>query len=215
MKAETIQQELQFQFSARYYQLGQIDGAAEVWYVLHGYGQLAQYFIQKFKPLSEKGICVIAPEGLSRFYLQGNHGRVGATWMTKENRLMDIENYITYLNSIHQKEIGGQRIKTTLFGFSQGAATAVRWAMNGKINFDRLILWAGLFPPDMDFEKGAELLKGKKVIEVLGKQDEFITPERVQEMMKLNKQLQINPTIIEFNGKHEMDENVLRKIAFD
>ncbi len=209
---EAIQQELHFQFNARYYQLGQIDGATEVWYVLHGYGQLAQYFVQKFKPLSEKGICVIAPEGLSRFYLQGNLGRVGATWMTKENRLMDIENYITYLDSIHQKEIGKRNIKTTLFGFSQGAATVMRWAMNGKINFDRLILWAGLFPPDMDFEKGAELLKDKKIIEVLGKQDRFITKDRMEEMMQLNLKLKINPTIIEFEGRHEIDESVLKKL---
>lgn len=213
MKVEAIQQELQFRFSASYYQLGQIDDATEVWYVLHGYGQLAKYFIQKFRPLSEKGICVIAPEGLSRFYLQGNQGRVGATWMTKENRLMDIDNYITYLDTIHQIKIGKQKVKTTLFGFSQGAATLVRWAMNNQIRFDRMVLWAGLFPPDIDFSKGAELLKGKQIVEVLGKYDQFISPERVQEMMKLNQQLQINPTIIEFDGKHEIDENVLIKIG--
>jgi predicted esterase len=211
---ETIQQELQFQFNARYYQLGQIKDATEVWYVLHGYGQLAQYFIQKFKPLSEKGICVIAPEGLSRFYLQGNQGRVGATWMTRENRQMDIDNYINYLDAILKIENSPSHFPTTLFGFSQGAATVVRWAMNGNVNFDRLILWAGLFPPDMDFEKGAELLKGKKIIEVLGKQDQFITKARVEEMMQLNQKLKINPTIIEFEGKHEIDERVLGEIAF-
>jgi predicted esterase len=212
MEIET--QSVGFQFNARYYKLGEIHSdTKEVWWVLHGYGQLAQYFIQKFKPLNEKGICVIAPEGLSRFYLQGNQGRVGATWMTQENRLMDIENYITYLNFIHKKEIGQRHFKTTLLGFSQGAATLMRWAMNNQVQFDRLILWAGLFPPDIDFTKGAELLKGKEVIEVLGKQDEFITADRIQEMMKLNMQLNINPVILEFDGKHELKEEVLLKIV--
>jgi predicted esterase len=212
MEIET--QTVGFQFNARYYKLGEIHSdTKEVWWVLHGYGQLAQYFIQKFKPLNEKGICVIAPEGLSRFYLQGNQGRVGATWMTQENRLMDIENYITYLNFIHKKEIGQRHVKTTLLGFSQGAATLMRWAMNNQVQFDRLILWAGLFPPDIDFTKGAELLKGKEVIEVLGKQDEFITADRIQEMMKLNMQLNINPVILEFDGKHELKEEVLLKIV--
>lgn len=212
MEIET--QSVGFQFNARYYKLGEIHSdTKEVWWVLHGYGQLAQYFIQKFKPLNEKGICVIAPEGLSRFYLQGNQGRVGATWMTQENRLMDIENYITYLNFIHKKEIGQRHVKTTLLGFSQGAATLMRWAMNNQVQFDRLILWAGLFPPDIDFTKGAELLKGKEVIEVLGKQDEFITADRIQEMMKLNMQLNINPVILEFDGKHELKVEVLLKIV--
>jgi predicted esterase len=212
MEIET--QTVGFQFNARYYKLGEIHSdTKEVWWVLHGYGQLAQYFIQKFKPLNEKGICVIAPEGLSRFYLQGNQGRVGATWMTQENRLMDIENYITYLNFIHKKEIGQRHVKTTLLGFSQGAATLMRWAMNNQVQFDRLILWAGLFPSDIDFTKGAELLKGKEVIEVLGKQDEFITADRIQEMMKLNMQLNIDPVILEFDGKHELKEEVLLKIV--
>jgi predicted esterase len=207
--------EIQFNFKARYYKLGEVNSSTkQIWWVLHGYGQLSQFFIQKFKALTEQGICVIAPEGLSKFYLAGNGGRVGATWMTRENRLVDIKNYIEYLNTILQIENPTNKVPTTLFGFSQGAATTVRWAMDGKVKFDRLILWAGLFPPDMDFEKGAELLKDKKIIEVLGKQDQFITREKVEEMMKLNQQLKINPAIVEFEGKHEIDEGVLGEVAF-
>ena len=36
----------------------------------------------------------MAPEGLSRFYLEGFSGKVGATWMTREDRLNDIDNYL-------------------------------------------------------------------------------------------------------------------------
>ena len=205
---------IDFQFKARYYKLGELNAnTKQVWWVLHGYGQLAQFFVSKFKGLTEKGIYVIAPEGLSNYYLQGNEGRIGASWMTRENRLTDIENYIAYLNGIHHKEIGGRKIKTTLFGFSQGAATAVRWAMNQQVEFDRLILWAGLFPPDINFEKGAELFKYKDVIEVLGKQDQFITEDRIQEMLKLNERLKINPKIIEFEGVHEINQEILMGLS--
>lgn len=205
---------IDFQFKARYYKLGELNAnTQQVWWVLHGYGQLAQFFVSKFKSLTEKGICVIAPEGLSYYYLQGNEGRIGASWMTRENRLTDIENYVAYLNGIHHKEIGGRKIKTTLFGFSQGAATAVRWAMNQQVEFDRLILWAGLFPPDINFEKGAELFKYKDVIEVLGKQDQFITEDRIQEMLKLNERLKINPKIIEFDGVHEINQKILMDLS--
>ena len=205
---------IDFQFKARYYKLGELNAnTKQVWWVLHGYGQLAQFFVSKFKGLTEKGIYVIAPEGLSNYYLQGNEGRIGASWMTRENRLTDIENYVAYLNGIHHKEIGGRKIKTTLFGFSQGAATAVRWAMNQQVEFDRLILWAGLFPPDINFEKGAELFKYKDVIEVLGKQDQFITEDRIQEMLKLNERLKINPKIIEFEGVHEINQEILMDLS--
>jgi len=207
--------DLSFDFKARYYKLGKLDSnTQEVWWVFHGYGQLAQFFIEKFKSLQEAGVCVIAPEGLSKFYLAGNSGRIGATWMTRENRLTEIENYSAYLNSILEMEKPPQKVRTTIVGFSQGAATAVRWIMNGKVDFDRLILWAGLFPPDMDFEKGADLFQHKQIFEVLGKQDEFITKEKIDEMMNLNQRLQINPTIVEFDGKHEIDTAILSKIAF-
>ena len=208
------QAEVDFKFKARYYKLGErTSSTKQIWWVFHGYGQLAQFFIQKFQCLIEQEIYVIAPEGLSRFYLDGNSGRVGATWMTRENRLMDIENYIQYLETILKIEPSAD-IQITLFGFSQGAATASRWALSGKIKFDRIILWSGLFPPDMDFEKGSHLLKEKKVIEVLGKNDPFITPARIEEMKSLNQQFKINPTFIEFEGKHEITERILQEIAF-
>ena len=207
--------EVHFQYKARYYKLGEITSTTrQIWWVFHGYGQLAEFFIRKFSFLEEHGICIIAPEGLSKFYLNGNSGRIGAAWMTRENRLTEIQNYISYLNFVHHTEHTNIKIHTTLLGFSQGTSTAVRWAIEGQIAFDRLILWAGLFPADMDFMKGAALLQNKEVIEVLGTQDPFITTEKRAEMHHLNNQLNITPTIIEFEGKHELNQAILSKIAF-
>jgi predicted esterase len=214
-------QETDFNFKARYYKLGEIaPQTKKVWFVIHGYGQLAQYFIKKFSALENPETCVIAPEGLSRFYLedvtkrsQSGNNKVGATWMTRENRLMDIENYLTYLNSIFRKEIpnsfSGQ---ITLFGFSQGGATVSRWALDGKVSYDRLILWAGIFPNDMDFEKGTSLFKDKEIIEVFGDQDPFLTDSRLIEMKELNKKLSLEPTLIEFKGGHEINQQTLLQL---
>ena len=209
------QQELQFGFKARYYRLGNLDATTkQLWFVLHGYGQLAQFFIQKFKVLEEAGICVIAPEGLSRFYLEGNGGRVGATWMTKENRLTDIENYINYLNEVFHKETSSisPLPPITILGFSQGAATVTRWLLNGKINANRLILWAGLLPPDMDFEKGNEILKSMEIIEVYGKDDPFLTEAKIAEMKMLADKLEIKLAPIVFEGGHEISKATLAKL---
>lgn len=215
------QHELEFSFKARYAKLGEINAETEkVWFVIHGYGQLAHYFLRKFKALETKNTCIIAPEGLSRFYLTGLQeggfrasDKVGATWMTKENRQMDIDNYLSYLDALYHKELGATKIKSiTLLGFSQGAATASRWALNGNIHFDRLIQWAGVFPSDMNFDQGKNLLHSKQVIQVYGTKDPFLHQERLAELEAINKKLDIYPTIISFEGKHEIDEATLLKL---
>lgn len=217
-----VEQNLTVNFKARYYRLGHIDAnTRHVWFVIHGYGQLARFFLKKFNVLHQPDVCIIAPEGLSRFYLedittrnQTGNQKVGATWMTRENRLMDIENYITYLNGVYQAEItpafSGQ---VHLLGFSQGAATVVRWALHEQIRFDRLILWAGIFPPDMDFDKATEIFKKKQVIEVYGQADPFLQDDRIREMTQTNQRLGITPTVVSFDGGHEIKPDVLQKLA--
>ncbi len=209
---------LEFSFTARYYQLGNLNAETrQIWFVLHGYGQLARYFSKKFSQLTEHNICVIAPEGLSRFYLEpvesraltGNN-RVGATWMTAENRLMDIENYITFLNAVQKKVMAEfSHIPVTLLGFSQGVATACRWALHSPELFARIVLWAGIFPPDMDFTRGKEILSKKEVVIVYGNQDPYITNQRVAELTHLTNMLGIQPPVITFEGGHEIDETTL------
>lgn len=208
----------EFNFKGRYFKLGEIDAQTKaVWFVLHGYGQLAQYFLPKFKSLTAHNICVIAPEGLSHYYLEDASSRsktgstrVGASWMTRENRLTDIENYITYLNSVLQREAGTYKNPdVTILGFSQGAATASRWALSNSVYFRRLILWAGILPADMDFEKGKQLLKTKDITIVYGKHDPFLNESRLGEMRTLSEKLEIAPDPIVFDGAHEIHEPTL------
>ncbi len=72
--------------TARYFQNGELNqSTSEVWIVCHGYGQLANFFLRKFDLLNSNTTCIIAPEGLHRYYLEGSAGRVGASWMTKED----------------------------------------------------------------------------------------------------------------------------------
>ncbi|MCI0751046.1 MAG: hypothetical protein L0Y35_04355 [Flammeovirgaceae bacterium] len=207
-------------FKARYFRSGDINQyTKEVWFVLHGYGQLASFFIKKFLVLSSQNICVIAPEGLSRFYHEdvqtrsrGGNNRVGASWMTREDRLTDIDNYLTFLNEVYHQELRDTSIPVSVLGFSQGAATATRWILDEKINFRRLILWAGIFPNDIDFSKGHHVLENKLVQLVYGTKDPFLTEERMKESAGLIKKLNINPNTLTFDGGHEIDETALLKL---
>jgi predicted esterase len=217
----TSEHSISFQFQARYYTMGELtDHTKKIWFVLHGYGQLAQYFIRKFTPLSDSDIYVIAPEGLSKFYLEdvtsrsrtGNQ-KVGATWMTRENRSADISNYTSFLNTVYDhlipKTFQGE---ITVLGFSQGAASAARWVTDNHIQFDRLVLWSGILPPDMNFALASHILQNKKVIEIIGNADPYVTDEKLKEMTLINNRLNINPEVIEFDGGHEIVSDVLQKL---
>lgn len=215
------QSEITFPCKARYFKTGEINQHTnQIWFVLHGYGQLAQYFIRKFQRLREHNICVIAPEALSRFYLedvlsrsQSGNNRVGATWMTKENRVMDIENYLHYLDAVALHELKEfKELPVTVLGFSQGAATASRWILNGNILPKRLILWAGIFPHDMDVKSGKEILKTIKTTVVYGEVDPFLNDDRFAEMNLLTNKLNIKPDVYSYVGGHEIHEETLLKL---
>ncbi|RZK92309.1 MAG: phospholipase, partial [Hymenobacter sp.] len=90
--------------TARYQQLGEFSAATrQLWLVAHGYGQLAEYFMRHFNSvhgLDPTGTVIVAPEALSRFYISGTSGRVGASWMTTADRLVEIADQAAYLDAL-------------------------------------------------------------------------------------------------------------------
>ncbi len=208
---------ISFDFSARYYVLGKISpDTKSLWFALHGQGQLANYFSRNFNSIVSDKTCIIIPEGLSRYYLKGFDGRMGATWMTREERLTDIQNYLVYLDSIYADiilKLSKGLPKITLLGFSQGAATASRWIMAGNSQFDRLVLWAGIFPPDLDFEKAPERFNNVEVVTVRGNNDPFISRDRIDEQSILSNKLGVAPREIIFDGGHEIEQKSLMTLA--
>lgn len=156
----------------------------------------------------------LAPEGSHRFYIEGYSGRVGASWMTKEDREVDIANYITYLNTLYDHVMKNvQAKKVNVLGFSQGAATVSRWVADRHIQFDNLILWAGVFPPDMNFEADKQYLNSKKVYVLVGDQDEFINEEAVKQHVNQLREKGIQFELIRFNGNHDVKSTPLEKLA--
>ena len=202
---------------ARYWQLGKLDNSTTaLWIVLHGQGQLPEYFIRKFVHICSPSTVIIAPEALHKYYLDGYNGKVGASWMTKEDRLTDIANYLTYLDNLLE-QIGTQieltKVKIHLLGFSQGTATASRWAVNGNLSFDHLVIWAGHFPPDLEQEQTQTILKTKEISIVYGKHDPYLTPAVLQNISDDLERFDLQAQLIEFDGAHEIDTDVLISLA--
>jgi predicted esterase len=209
-----MQHSIILSYKARYFTYGTLNSTTKnIWFICHGYGQLAAFFIRKFHALNPDENYVIVPEGLHRFYLNGHSGRVGASWMTKEERLSDIENYVNYLDTVYTQEVKTNYNATIiLLGFSQGAATASRWAAMGKSKIDRLILWAGVFPPDLPFESCLNKINNLNPLLVIGNQDEFISADEMKEKEKWLSEQCINYKLLTFDGKHDIDEEILLKI---
>ncbi|MGH1362262.1 MAG: alpha/beta hydrolase [Calditrichia bacterium] len=211
------EQHIEIKKTARYYQIGEInDTTEELWITLHGYGQLASYFIRHFAPFEQPSRCIIAPEALSRFYLSAESGRVGATWMTKEDRLNEMEDYIAYLDSLYaalSAKVGTEKnVRITLIGFSQGVSAACRWALRGKAEVNRLIMWAGSLPPEIDLKMESSRINTMNPVLVAGTEDQFISRANREAVANILKTSGIHCEIVTFEGKHVIHAPTLQAL---
>lgn len=186
----------------------------EIWLVVHGYGQLAEFFIRKFKSYFSPERLFIAPEGTNYNYLEGFQGRVGANWMTKHERETAIENNHRLLDKLIDSllEKYTEKPKIKILGFSQGAATATRWASQWKGNIDTFVLWSGGFALDLNLDAANEAFAKTELLLVLGEKDDLINPESIQKQEALILSLGKAVKRMTFDGGHELDTEVLGKI---
>lgn len=203
--------------TGRYYTTGTINSNTEnIWLVCHGYGQLAEYFIKHFQLLENDKTFIVAPEGLSKFYLDGVTGRMGAAWMTKEDRENEVADYLNFLNKLFAKLFSGvdfNKVKLNVLGFSQGTATVCRWLAQSNVNVNRLILWAGTFPVDVDLAFHGNRFRTIPTTVVYGHQDEYLEYLKPEDYKKFLDTAGFNYNIVTFEGKHEMNAEVLKEVA--
>src|SRR5262245_23370621 len=92
--------------TARWGLIGSLDASTrEVWFILHGYGQLAADFAAFTRWPADGSRAFVFPEALQRFYIaepNTSHANapVGASWMTRDARLDDIDDNLAYLDEL-------------------------------------------------------------------------------------------------------------------
>ena len=206
------------QRTARYYTIGELtDQTTHIWFCLHGFGQLASFFSKKFTGLDDGKTLIVVPEGLSRLYLNGEYKRIGASWMTRENKQHEINDFLSYLNALYDLVLNGRNpneLHITLLGFSQGAATVCRWLNAGHIQADRLILWAGFFSNGIsDVIDPAKLAKVETHY-VYGTQDEYFELIGDVDAYKARLLTEVpDLKITSFDGGHRVEPEVLRQLV--
>ncbi len=201
--------------TARYAILGDFGPATrELWLVLHGYGMLAARFLEWFRPAAAPGRVIVAPEGLSRFYLE-EHKRVGASWMTREDRDAEIDDYVHYLDDLveHLLKLVPADVRIHVHGFSQGTATASRWVIQGRPEVERLVLWGGDVATDINLREHAEKLHRAGLTLVCGTTDAFVSPNIFAAEVARLRAAALAPRVERFEGGHLVDGEVLRRLA--
>jgi predicted esterase len=205
------------QKTAHYYTHGEPSQETQYfWFVTHGYGQLASNIIRKFEHLDPTHHFVVAPEALSRFYWKMQEPTISASWMTKMDRLDEIEDFTQYLKNLFDssRALIPQNTKIILFGFSQGAATQLRWITNADPSppFDEIILWGGPLPEDIDYTKNAHIFDGKQIQIVVGDKDEFISEDSITKHIQFANDQNLQVKLTTFEGKHEILVPVLNNL---
>lgn len=182
-----------------------------IWIACHGYGEIASEFITRMTAIVREDTYLIAPEALSRFYWgEGFSGKPVASWMTKEDRLNEINDYANYLSILQEDLISkaSDDVKFVFFGFSQGCATVMRWANAKHPHCSAIVLWAGMLPEDIDYD--SSYYDELKLYARGGDQDRFMTTERLEKHETLIHEKGLHFDVGMYEGKHKVyDEPLL------
>lgn len=185
-----------------------------VWVVLHGIGYLSKYFIKFFEDLNAEENYIIAPQAPSKYYLKNEYRHVGASWLTKENTVLETKNVINYLNAVLEVENFPDDYRLIVFGFSQGVSIAARWVATQKIKCDDLVLYAGGIPHELVEKDFAFMEENNTQVTVLvGDKDEYLNKEVLK---KESKKMQVlfngRAKQVIFEGGHEVKRELIAQL---
>ncbi|MFK7813852.1 MAG: alpha/beta hydrolase [Maribacter sp.] len=185
-----------------------------IWIVLHGIGYLSKYFIRYFDALDSDENYIIAPQAPSKYYLKNEYKYVGASWLTKENRVLETTNVLAYLDAVYAVEKIPSDCNLIIFGFSQGVSIATRWIASRKINCSKIVLYAGgipkeLTPKDFSFINYYET----EISIIVGDKDQYLTGEVMKyESERIEELFQGKAKQKMFNGGHEVKKEIINEL---
>ncbi|MCB0383593.1 MAG: esterase, partial [Psychroserpens sp.] len=180
--------------------------------VCHGMGYLSRYFIQYFKGLPPDENYIIAPQAQSKYYQAPKFKHVGASWLTKENTLVETENVMTYFDAVFENESIPKDKNLIIFGYSQGVSVAMRYLAKRKLQCSQLVLHSGGIPKELtpkDFE-----YFNAKVILIYGTQDDYLNKDRIAyETERAELLFGDNFEVFPFEGKHEVNVKLIHSLV--
>ncbi len=224
--------------TARYAVVGApVEQAARLWIAFHGYAHRAEDFVAPFAESVPTDTRVIAPEGLSRFYLElprpdgGHLTRTGASWLTRDDREDELRDAMSMLHAVVAREVAAivaARTETPVvgvLGFSQGVAMSMRWVADASANpalgthtpVTSHVLWAGGLAHDVADHALQEAWKHTQLHVVAGERDKFASDTTRAAVRARLSSIGVTPQEHSFDGGHRLDTlllaTLLRQLA--
>ena len=183
-----------------------------VWFVCHGMSYLSRYFLKYFKALNADENYIIAPQAQSKYYIPPKFKHIGASWLTKENTLKETENVMRNFDAIFEAEHIPKHLNLIVLGYSQGVSVAMRYIAKRKLQCAQLVLHSGGIPKEL--VSGDFNFLNAKISLIYGKDDEYLNNERMAyETNRVTELFGDQVTIIPFEGKHEMNVELLNSLV--
>ncbi|OUS00823.1 esterase [Flavobacteriales bacterium 33_180_T64] len=209
----STEKEISYTINNSYSTLNQLTSATKnIWFVCHGMGYLSRYFLKYFKGLDPEENYIIAPQAQNKYYSTPKFKHIGASWLTRENTLVETKNVMTYFDAIFEREQIGADKNLIVLGYSQGVSVAMRYIAKRQLQCSQLILHSGgipkeLSPKDFDFFKGNVKL-------IYGTKDEYLNDERMEkEHSKAKALFNTRLDIISFEGIHEVNTKLINQLV--
>jgi predicted esterase len=190
------------------------ESLSELWLVLHGYGQRADRFLRHFAAHASANRLFVAPEGLSRFYLDEKFERIGASWMTRLDREEEILDTHAWLDRV-LLEVRSRHPRIDhvgVFGFSQGGLTASRWLCSGGGPADRLVTWGCGLAHDIDLVACRDRIEALAPLSVLGDQDEYVDEAMIEAEQRRLAEAGVRIRLLRYEGGHRIRSDVLARV---
>jgi predicted esterase len=170
----------------------------------HGYMEGAAIQMERLSgiPGSERW-TLVSVQGLHRFY-RGRSEEVVASWMTRQDRELMIEDNVAYANDVLER-VANAAVPVITVGFSQGAAMAFRAGVHARREIAGIVAVGGDVPP--------ELLADPRILFpplliVRGEQDPWYTVDKADQDVAALRARSIEPEIMVHPGGHEWTPDV-------
>jgi predicted esterase len=146
--------------------------------------------------------------------------KVGALWMTKEDRDAEIADIVNYLDTLYERIVSElashgvdrENYRVHALGFSQGGPAVCRWAARGSAVVDHLVPWAHAIPKDVNVRALGERRPNLHIDMVYGTRDRFIAEDAIEEQRAILEAADVPFLMRAFKGGHALNLAMLREL---
>ena len=140
-----------------------------------------------------------------------SYTHIGASWLTRENTRLYMENLLQLLDALWTSENLNAAPSLVLMGYSQGVSVLCRWIAARKLVCDRLLLYAGRVPDELSTRDFEHLPQTASVDFLIGDEDPFVTPE-MRATLKDRMELLFGDrlSLMEYSGGHNLINSLIK-----